>query len=72
MATKHLILVEDAFFIENITVFSNPDFCKVTKTIVEDDLFKDDKVWMSLISDKKKAEKKLRDYEYNVRHNYKK
>lgn len=68
---KHLIIVEDSHFMANLKVFSDPIYCKVSKTIIEDDMFKDDPVWMDLVSKKKKAEKALRDYEFNIRTNHK-
>lgn len=69
---KHIVLVEDTHFKANLSVFTNLEHCKVTKTIIEDDMFKEDAVWLDLMKDKKKAEKALRDYEFDKRHNFKK
>lgn len=68
---KHIIIVEDSHFIANLKVFSDPLHCKISKTIIEDDMFKNDPIWLDLVSKKKKAEKALRDYEFNKRHNHK-
>ena len=68
---KHIVLVSDTHLKANLSVFNDVEHCKITKTIVEDDLFKDDALWLDLVSKKKKAEKELRDYEFNKRHNYK-
>ena len=68
---KHIILVSDEYFIANLSTFTDLEHCKVTKTIIEDDMFKDDAVWLNLMKDKKKAEKALRDYEFDKRTNHK-
>jgi hypothetical protein len=71
MKTKHIIIVEDSFFKANLKLFSDPLHCKVTKTIVDDGMFENDPIYKDLLSKKKKAEKELRDYEFNIRHNFK-
>ena len=71
MSTKHIILVQDEYFRKHLDIFSNVDFCKVTKTVIDDDMFKDDAIYSELLRSKKKAEKELRDYEFNIRNNYK-
>lgn len=65
---KHIVIVEDSHFKAHLSVFSDINYCKISKTIVEDDMFENDSVWFDLVSKKKKAEKELRDYEFNKRH----
>jgi len=67
---KHVVIIEDEYFKANYSIFKNPS-CVWTKTIVEDELFKDDELHAKLLKAKKKAEKELRDYEYNIRNNFK-
>lgn len=68
---KHIITVSDEWFLENLTIFSDTKHCRVNKTVLEDDLFKDDATHINLIKKYKKASKELRDYEYNIRNNFK-
>ncbi len=67
---KHIAIIEDSFLKENIKLFSD-ERCRITKTIIDDDLFKDDDFRNKLVKAKQKAEKELRDYEFNIRHNIK-
>jgi hypothetical protein len=67
---KHIIIVDDDYLKEHLDIFSHAK-CKVTKTVVQDDMFKDDQVYKDLLKVKQKAEKNLRDYEFNIRHNHK-
>lgn len=41
---SHIVVVKDSFFIEHIDIFQNKDYCKVSRTIIEDDTFKDDEI----------------------------
>lgn len=66
---KHIIIVDDEWFLTNLKVFSNTEHCRVSRTIIEDDSFKDDEVWKGLLKNKQKADKEFRDYEFNKRHN---
>ena len=68
---KHIIIVEDSYFKANLKLFTDPKSCKVSKTVVEDDMFANDAVWLDLVTKKKKAEKDLRDYEFDKRTNHK-
>lgn len=70
MATKHIVIVKDEFFNKHLDIFHNSG-CKVAKTVIEDEFFKDDPIYEKLLKIKKKAEKELRDYEYNKRYNFK-
>jgi hypothetical protein len=64
---KHIVIVKDEFFNKHLDIFQNSE-CKVAKTVIEDDLFKDDPIYEKLLKAKKKAEKELRDYEYDQRY----
>jgi len=68
---KHIVVVQDYWFRKHLDIFSNTEYCKVSKTVIEDDLFNDDAIYKQLLSKKKEAEKELRDYEYNKRFNIK-
>jgi hypothetical protein len=69
---KHIVIVTDEWFINNLKVFSHPEHCKVTRTVIEDDTFKDDPTWKDLLKAKQKADKEFRDYEFDKRHKHKK
>jgi len=68
---KEVVIISHEFFKKHFKLFTDKEHCVWTKTIVEDDLFKDDEYHAKLIKAKRKAEKELRDYEYNKRHNFK-
>ena len=65
---KHIVIVKDDFFKQHLDIFHNSE-CVVLKTIIEDDLFKDDPIYDKLRKARKKADKELIDYEYNKRFN---
>lgn len=64
---KHIIIVEDEYYIEHMKIFHSPQ-CRITKTIIDDDLFKDDLEHARLVKARRKADKELIDYEYNKRY----
>ena len=65
-----LTISEDAF--SNIPQEIRKSF-EVLKVEPNDkDLFKDDSHYSQLMKDYKKASKELRDYQYNIRHEYRK
>ena len=70
---RHLIEVPDSYYKENINFFEYPK-TKHVRTIVtaDEEIFKNDPMHASLLSDYVKASKKLQDYKYNKRHNFKK
>lgn len=65
---KFIVIVNDEFFKNHLDIFHNTE-CKVVRTVIQDDLFKDDETHMKLVKIKQKAEKELRNYEYNKRFN---
>jgi len=52
---KHIIIVDDEWFLKNLSIFTNPEHCKVTRSFIKDDYFKDDEEHKRLMKDKKKA-----------------
>ncbi|MCP4336398.1 MAG: hypothetical protein GY679_00940 [Mycoplasma sp.] len=66
MPKKHIVIVEDEYYIKNMKLFHNPQ-CKITKTIIDDDLFKGDSEHARLVKNRRKADKELLDFEYNKR-----
>lgn len=71
MNTKHVIIVDDDYFKENLTVFQNKG-CHITRTFIADDTFKDDLMHQKLRKAKKKASDEFYNYEFNIRNNFKK
>ncbi len=67
---KHIAIIEDSFLKENIKLFSD-ERCRITRTFVSDDIFKDDPVHKKLMKDKKKASDAFYNYEFNIRNNHK-
>ena len=70
---RHLIEVPDSYYRDNYEVFEYPK-TKHVRTIVtaDDEMFRDDPTHAILLSDYIKASKKLQEYKYNKRHNFKK
>lgn len=68
---KHcIVIVDEDYIAENLDVFSS-DKCRITRTFVQDDFFKDDPVHKDLMKAKKKASDKFYNYEFDVRHKHK-
>lgn len=69
---RHIIEVPDSYYKENFEFFEYPK-TKHIRTIVtaDEEMFKDDPIHASLLSDYVKASKKLRDYKFDKRHNFK-
>lgn len=69
---KHIIIVDDEWFLKNLKIFTNTDHCKVSRSFIEDDLFKDDSIHKELMSKKKKASDAFYNYEFDIRTKHKK
>ena len=69
---RHLIEVPDSLYRDNIEFFKYPK-TKHIHTIVtaDEDMFKTDPTHAILLSDYIKAKKKLNDYKYDKRNNFK-
>ena len=67
----YMIEMNRSFYERNIELLSNNS--KIVKTIIdeEDEIFKDDEYYKSLLSAYVKANKALRNYKYDKRHNFK-
>lgn len=70
---RHLIEVPDSFYRKHFELLQYPKTRHV-RTIVtaDEEMFKDDETHKQLIKDYKKANKRLRDYEFDKRNNFKK
>ncbi len=64
---KHIVIVDEDYFNKHLSIFMNKEHCKWTKVIIVDDMFDNDETYKKLVKTKQKAEKELRDYEYNKR-----
>ena len=69
---RHLIEVPGSYYEDNIEFFKYPK-TKHIRTIVtaDEDMFKNDPTHAMLLSDYIKSSKKLQDYKYDKRHNFK-
>jgi hypothetical protein len=70
---RHLIEVPDSYYKEHFEFFKYPK-TKHIRTIVtaDEDMFKDDERHNVLLKQYMKANKDLRDYKFDKRHNHKK
>ena len=70
---RHLIEVPDSYYKEHFELFEYPK-TKHIRTIVtaDEEMFKDDETHAKLLSDYVKANKRLRDYKFDKRNNFKK
>ena len=70
---RHLIEVPDSLYREHLDFFKYPKTRHV-RTIVtaDEEMFKDDETHKKLLKTYYESSKKLRDYEFDKRHNHKK
>jgi len=68
---KHIIIVNDEWFLKHLSIFTNTDHCKVSRSFVKDDKFKDDELHKKLMKAKKKASDEFYNYEFDIRNNHK-
>lgn len=69
---RHIVIIDDEWFLKNLPIFTNIDHCKVIRSFVEDELFKDDLLHKKLMQAKKKASDAFYNYEFDIRNKYKK
>lgn len=70
---RHIIEVPDSFYREHFDLLKYPN-TKHVRTIVtaDDEMFKDDETHDKLLSDYIKANKRLQNYKFDKRNNFKK
>lgn len=70
---RYIIEVPDSFYREHFELLKYPN-TRLVRTIVtaDEEMFKDDETHSKLVSDYVKANKKLNDYKFDKRNNFKK